>query len=280
MEPTASPAQTSDQSSAAVRGETLARLPEPLTSFVGREQEVQALLDLLRSPGERLVTLLGPGGVGKTRLALRVASEIAGDERRQVHVVQLAPITDPDFVVPTIGLALGVGGPAGDSMIDRIATTIGDSDTLLVLDNFERLVDAGPVLPELLSRCPGLTFLVTSRALLRLTDERVFHVRPLAAPADAASVRQVMESPAVRLFLDRSSLQSRKHNDDRAEAELIAVAEIWRRLDGPPLAIQPAAGGTPGIGHRHPASWSSGCSRQATVDARDDRVVIRTTDCR
>jgi hypothetical protein len=154
----------------------------PQTSFVGREQEVQELLDLLRSPGERLVTLFGPGGVGKTRLALRVASEIAGDERRQVHVVQLAPITDPDFVVPTIGLALGVGGPAGDSMMNRIAASIGDGDSLLVLDNFERLVDAGPVLPELQSHCPGLSFLVTSRALLRLSNEQIVPVRPLDLP--------------------------------------------------------------------------------------------------
>ncbi|MGD9710848.1 MAG: AAA family ATPase, partial [Thermomicrobiales bacterium] len=144
------------------------RLPPAPTSLIGRDAEIGEMQAALHDPTIRLVTLLGPGGVGKTRLAVRVAAEMARAGKHRVHFVALAPITDPATIMPTIAGAIGASGPDDEPTIERVADVIGTTDTLLVLDNFERLVDAGPILSELLSLCPGLTLLVTSRAMLRL----------------------------------------------------------------------------------------------------------------
>ncbi|CAN5598737.1 hypothetical protein BH23CHL5_BH23CHL5_24710 [soil metagenome] len=213
-----------------------------LTSFIGRERQVAELLALLHSSDIRLLTLFGPGGVGKTRLALSVTATI--DSSKESHFVALAPITDPEMVITSIALALGVSGPVDETMIDRVAAALGENDTLLVLDNFERLVDAGPVLTELLARCPSLQVLVTSRAVLRVTCEYVFPVRPLELPAHDAPETQILESPAVRLFIDRAHHRTLRLTGETPSTDLNAVAEICHKLDGLPLAIELAAART------------------------------------
>src|SRR5215218_6936120 len=158
----------------------LGRLPVPVSTLVGRERDIAAVAALLRDPAVRLVTLTGPGGVGKTRLALAVAEALA-DAFAAIHVVPLAPIRDPDFVLPTIARALDV--PAGDQLLaQRLAAHVGTAAFLVLLDNFEQVVEAAPAITALLAACPGLKVLVTSRARLRVGAERVFPVPPLGLP--------------------------------------------------------------------------------------------------
>ena len=184
----------------------------------------------------RLLTLTGPGGVGKTRLALAVAEEMA-DAFAGIHVVPLAPIRDPDLVLPTIARALDV--PAGDELLaQRLAAHVGTAAFLVLLDNFEQVVEAAPTITDLLAACPGLKVLVTSRARLRVGAERVFP-GAAARPARSRQADGETGSDAVALFLARA----RAVDPDFAPVgdEAGAVAEICRRLDGLPLAIELAA---------------------------------------
>jgi predicted ATPase/DNA-binding CsgD family transcriptional regulator len=215
--------------------------PTVLSSFVGREREVRLLVDLLTRGDVRLLTLTGPGGVGKTRLALRVAEAVTAAFDDAIFV-PLAPIRDPELVFPTIAHGLGIRDSPDRPLAARIAAELRDRRLLLVLDNLEQLLPAAAlVVARLLAACAGLVVLATSREALRLSGERVVAVAPLATPrvTRRASTTDVMATDAVRLFVARAEAVRTGFALTDGDAE--AVAEIVRRLDGVPLAIELAA---------------------------------------
>jgi predicted ATPase len=213
-------------------------LPVQSTSFIGRTKEVAEVKQLL-SEG-RLVTLTGPGGTGKTRLALQVASETL-DRFHSVFLVPLSPITDPGLVASTIAQTLGVQEAAGRSIVDSLKEYLQTKSLLLVLDNFEQVISAAPLVSELLAVCPELKILVTSREGLRVSGEGEYPVPPLALPnlAQLPSLESLSQFAAVALFIQRAQAVK---PDFRITTETApAVAEICYRLDGLPLAIELAA---------------------------------------
>ena len=221
------------------RGQDIARLPAPLTSFVGRELEVVAIGETLRRDGVRLVTLTGPGGVGKTRLALRVAENVAPEYAGGVAFVSLAPVDDPDLVSAAIASALGVREAGDRPVVETVAEVLGERQLLLILDNFEQVVDAAPVVAVLLRGCPRLSVLATSRAPLRVSGERDVPILPLPLPDPDAPLDRVGDAESVQLFAARAR---------EADAAFVltvenaaAVAQICHRVDGLPLAIELAA---------------------------------------
>ncbi|MGD9710849.1 MAG: helix-turn-helix domain-containing protein [Thermomicrobiales bacterium] len=213
-------------------------IPLPLTSFVGRERAVDELYALVQQQNNRLVTLTGPGGVGKTRLALTVAAKFSNDPGWHVSLIPLAPIESWHVVVSTICQTFGVFESAGRNAFDGIAEAIGDRRHLLLLDNFERVIDAAAFLTEIAARCPTLSILVTSRVVLRVSGEREFPVQPLQVPDSSASIEQIAESPAVQLLQDRISATGGQGVGNVTPSDLPHLAEICRRLDGLPLAIE------------------------------------------
>ncbi|CAN5537928.1 hypothetical protein BH23CHL4_BH23CHL4_08520 [soil metagenome] len=186
--------QQSGISSSAVALGPSARLPDPPTSFIGRENEIADLLTIFGRPDARLVTLNGPGGVGKTRLAIRLAQTIAADAGTTVAFVPLASVRDPSLVAATIGAAFELSDSGAQSLAERLSTILEDTPVLLVLDNFEHLVDAAPVTRLLLDACPSLSILTTSRRPLHVSGEIEFSVSPLATPAPDDSRERIEQT--------------------------------------------------------------------------------------
>jgi predicted ATPase len=219
-------------------------LPVSATSLLGRERAIGEVAGLVERAGVRLVTLTGPGGVGKTRLAVAVGQRLAGRFGAGTVFVPLEAVTDPGRVLAAIGRAAGadlagIGVPA-----QALAETFGDGAWLLILDNLEQVIGAAPGLGELLARCPQLAMLATSRTVLGLRGEREYPVPPLPLPADpgTASVAEVAAWPAVALFTDRA--RAVRPGFALTQGNAAAVAEICRRLEGLPLAIELAAART------------------------------------
>jgi len=215
-------------------------LPVQATPLVGREAELAAITRRLRSTEVRLLTLTGAGGIGKTRLALQAAAELLDDYAGGVFFVTLAPIAEPSLLVSAIAQALGLRD-AGGSLRESLRDFLRDKQLLLVLDNFEHLLQAVSLVPELLAEAPGLNILVTSREVLRVGGEHCLVVPPLRLPPRAAlpPLEQLTQYEAVRLFIERAQAVKSDFQVSRASAP--AVAKICHQLDGLPLAIELAA---------------------------------------
>ncbi|MGH2558891.1 MAG: tetratricopeptide repeat protein [Thermomicrobiales bacterium] len=259
------------------RGGEFARgLPAPLTSLVGRERERAAVAAMLRDNAVRLLTLTGPGGVGKTRLALQVAADVAADFADGVWFVTLAPISDPHLVAPAIARALGVRESGDRLPLEGLKAYLRESEALLLVDNFEQVLAAAPLLTDLLAACPALKILVTSRAVLRVSGTYDFPVPPLALPDTerAGAVAQVAAAEAVQLFLARA--RAAKPDVALTEANAAIVAAICRRLDGLPLAIELAAAR---IRHVSPSALLARLEQRLSVltgGARDQPARLHT----
>ncbi len=214
-------------------------LPIQLTSFIGRSREIGEVKQLL-SKG-RLLTLTGPGGSGKTRLALQAAVEIIKHFHDGVFFVTMAPITDPGLVASTIAQALGITETAGQSIVDSLIDFLQSKSLLLLLDNFEQVISAAPLVAQLLAACRELNILVTSREGLHISGESEYPVPPLALPnlTQLPSLESLSQYAAVELFIQRA--QAVKPDFRITNDTAPAVAEICYRLDGLPLAIELAA---------------------------------------
>jgi predicted ATPase len=216
-------------------------LPATATPLVGRDDAIDAVADLFEFPGARLVTLTGPGGVGKTRMAVAVGERLGNDFANGTVFVPLADVVEPDLVLAAVGRAVGAILTGTASPLQAVVERLGDGSWLLVLDNLEQAGDVATDLAELLADCPGVAILATSRAALRLRAEREYPVPPLSLPADpdGVSVEALGSSPAVALFVDRA--QAVRNDFVLTEDNARAVAAICTRLEGLPLAIELAA---------------------------------------
>ncbi|WP_280406951.1 ATP-binding protein [Nocardia carnea] len=232
-------ARAADYPGPALADEPVSVLPAPLTSFIGRDRERAELRAAVTT--QRQATALGPGGVGKTRLAMAVATEVAAQFAGGAWFVDLVPVTDPALVGSAVARALGLGEQPGRGMDDSVLTALAGRHLLLVLDNCEHLRDGvAPFLERLLAHCPRVTVLVTSRARLLVPFEQVYEVPPLVLDGEGTAG----PADAVALFLDRARALGSRIED----ADLDRVDEVCRRLDGLALPIELAAARLPTLG--------------------------------
>src|SRR5215216_6020701 len=219
----------------------LNNLPLQPTPLVGRVREVEEVAERLRSDQVRLLTLTGPGGTGKTRLALQAGADLLDEFEDGVFFVALAAITDRALVAPTVARTLGLTERRNQPPEELLKGFLRDRQTLLLLDNFEQVLESAPLLDELLSAAPSLKILATSRTPLRLYGEHEFPVPPLSLPdpSSLATLESLTQYGAVRLFVERA--KAVKPDFSLTQANAPAVTEICARLDGLPLAIELAA---------------------------------------
>jgi predicted ATPase len=211
-------------------------------ALLGRKRELADVQRLLATA--RLVTITGPGGVGKTRLALHVAGDLRDAFAAGAHFISLGAISDPTLIIPTIAQALGLVESPDQLLFDSLKAFLRDRQMLLVLDNFEQVISTAPLLTELLAACPGLRMLVTSREALHVRGEHEFPLSPLELSSRAlipnqASVESLLHYPGIALFVQRA--QASQPEFQLTTANAAAVAEVCARLDGLPLAIELAA---------------------------------------
>src|SRR6266849_2272624 len=217
------------------------KVPITFTPLIGRDKEIADICELLKHPGVRLVTLLGTGGIGKTRLSYQIAREMQPYFADGVCLVPMATVNEPDLVVPTIAQVLGIQEIGAQPVLEQVKVALRDRHFLLLLDNFEQVVTAAPLIEEMLEVCPRLKVVVTSREVLHLQAEREFPVPPLGLP----NLNQLPEDEAleqyaaVALFVQRARAILPTFQLTRTNAR--AIAEICVRLDGLPLAIELAA---------------------------------------
>ena len=215
------------------------RLHLPLSSFIGRQAELDGLRRLL-DKGARLITLTGPGGVGKTRLALEFAARAAPDFAHGAFFVPLQALTGPDQVLPELATALDVRESGQRPLSEELAAALADKHALVCVDNWEHVLAAAPQVADLLARCPRLVMLATSREALRVRGEHEFPLPPFHLPAsDSTSVEAIAQADAVQLFVSRAQAVRPDFKLDEANAGV--VGEICALLDGLPLAIELAA---------------------------------------
>jgi predicted ATPase/class 3 adenylate cyclase len=216
-------------------------LPAQPTPLVGRERELKEVRDLLRTEGVRLLTLMGPGGIGKTRLGLQVAAELLDEFEDGVFFVALAPIIDPALVASAIAEPLGVVEAGDQPLEESLKGYLRGKELLLLLDNFEQVLAGAPLVGELLSVCPKLKVLATSRSVLRIYGEQEYPVPPLELPRPGRlpPIDRLSQYEAVRLFIERA--KAARPDFSVTDENAPAVAEICARLDGLPLAIELAA---------------------------------------
>lgn len=212
-----------------------------MTSFIGREHDAEEIGRLLQTDEVRLLTLTGPGGVGKTRLALRVAANLHSNFADGAYFVALAPVNNPDMVLTIIAQTLGVYELGGQAVLNSLCSALQNKHLLLILDNFEQVLAAGPQVVELLLCTPRVQVLVTSRSVLRVYGEHEYMISPLALPVpwQQSTFEQLTQYEAVRLFIERARAAKPGFAINNESAP--AVAEICHRLDGLPLAIELAA---------------------------------------
>ncbi|MFN0074650.1 MAG: ATP-binding protein [Chloroflexota bacterium] len=226
-----------------LRGSTvrLNNLPSSRTRFVARDEELVSLRSLLLAERVTLVTLIGPGGTGKSRLALESARQLAEEFEHGVCFIPLAAVSDAQYVPIAIASAVGIPESAAVKPMDAVLGYLAEKQMLMVIDNFEQVLEAAGLVGELLARAPEVKLLVTSRAPLRVSGEREFPVVPLSVPSETGigMLEMARRSPAVALFVDRATVARPGFMLDASNA--VAIAEICRRVDGLPLAIELAA---------------------------------------
>ncbi len=236
------PSQADEALRLGLKPEPMWKVPTTFTPLIGRDREVTDICALLKRPDVRLVTLLGTGGIGKTRLGYQVAREMQPHFADGVCCVLLASTSEPDLVIPTIAQELGIQQTGGQAILEQLKAALRNKNFLLLLDNFEQVVATAPFIEEILAACPHLKVVVTSREALHLDAEHEFLVPPLDFPSDLNELPEdesLRYYPAIDLFIQRAQAITSPFQMTQTTAR--SIAEICMRLDGLPLAIELAA---------------------------------------